>query len=284
MICGYTSKKEKGIFSYCSHVQSEFPLYSAEVLRAGWKICLVRLHVGLDSGWDVEGWGEWLRLSFVHSAVCAVPQSINGRTAPSPFLPRQTHIRTSDKCMTTASEKQQLARRDNRSGCLSWADCCQSGRKTDFPFLSQGGKVEELLVAVQIILGCGLTSLSASYRSEQPKQSLGIRQYSWEEPWEGRSGAVLSKWLWMHSHMLLLWSARHPLQRKKIGSFSNCNAAYAPINPYWWWHTNATDGLLLTAVTVQQAVFHRRPCSAAARLLHSSDLKIFSLMVHQETH
>jgi len=36
---------------------------------------------------------------------------------------------------------------------------------------------------------------------------------------------------------------------------------------------------LLPALTVKQAVFHRKPpCSAAARLLHSSDLKIFSLM------
>lgn len=38
--------------------------------------------------------------------------------------------------------------------------------------------MEELLVAVQIVLGCSLTFLSASYGSEQPKQSLGIRQGS----------------------------------------------------------------------------------------------------------
>lgn len=137
-------KKKKGIFSYCSHVQSEFPLYSVEVLRAGRKISHVRLQVGLDSGWDVEGWGGWLQLSFVHSSVCAVPQSIDGRTAPFPFLPRQTQICTSGKSMTTASEEQQLARQDNHSGCLCHAACCRSGRKT-FPFCHGEGKWKSCL-------------------------------------------------------------------------------------------------------------------------------------------
>lgn len=33
-------------------------------------------------------------------ALCAAPQSIKGRATPSPFVPRQTHICMTGKCMT----------------------------------------------------------------------------------------------------------------------------------------------------------------------------------------
>lgn len=147
------------------------------------------------------------------STVCAAPQSIRGRAASSPFLPRRTHICVTGKRVALLLLKCSsfgLTRQDDRSTCLSHADGCLSARKL---CLSWGGKTQELLVACRSFWDTALLSCLCLLLKWATKTiTLRVHGGVMTGVLEKQSGAIQNKWFWMHSRMLLQWSPRHPLQ------------------------------------------------------------------------
>lgn len=81
-----------------------------------------------------------------HSVCCAAKRQREGYSLPLPpkANPQLRDWQAQDSLLLVRSGSLELTKQDNRSACLSSADGCLSGRKL---CLSQGGKIEELLVA-----------------------------------------------------------------------------------------------------------------------------------------